>query len=256
MIIRKVKIYGFGRFMNCEFEPDKNNFLSAAKGLMTDTELFFEFVRAMLYGLSARDGTGTRFMYMPEEMYDNLGRRVRYGGELFYDACGKNYQLSCLWGNSKAEDLCRIIDTKSGRDVKIETGKTVGEKTLHISEAAFVSAVKATGAAVNSGDEGVYSIGKLSALMGLNDGKPSHKEVRLGLENKLLELTDPKTKNGKLDRLVINKMNMRNALSRIGEKDGRFAKLRASLETAEAELANIDAELADSKRTFGLCDAA
>lgn len=256
MIIRKATVYGFGHLINCEFVPDKRGILNVTKGLITDTDLFFEFVRTMLYGHSLRNGISTRQIYMPDEQIDSRGKKVLYGGELIYDACGRNYRLSCFYGKTKQEDVYRIIDTVSGRDVKIDAGKTVGEKTLHISEGAFISAAKDFGyEAVVNGDWSL-SLGKLSSLLGVFDNRCTPKEFKLKLSEKLLTLTNPKTKTGSFDLLVIKKMSMKNTLARISDRDGKLIKLRNELEQTERDLASIDAEINDNSRLFGLYEAA
>jgi len=256
MIIRKAIVFGFGHLINCEFEPDKKGILNVTKGLIADTDLFFEFVRTMLYGHSLRNGVSTRTLYMPEELIDSRGKKVLYGGELIYDACGRTYRLSCLYGATKQDDIYRIIDTVTGRDVKIEIGRTFGEKTLRISEGAFISAARDFGYDPEETSGGTVSLGKLSALLGVFDSHPTPKEFKLKLNEKLKQLTNSRTKKGIFDMLVIKKMSMRNTLSRIADRDGKLIKLRSELEQTEKELAKVNSEIAANKRIYGLCEAA
>lgn len=256
MVIKRAAVYGFGTLANIEFEPDKNGILNVSKGLIPDTDLFFEFVRAMLYGHTSRNGVSTRKAYMPEDNTDRKGKPVIYGGELIYDACGRTYRLSRFFGRRSDEDITRIVDVISGRDVKIEFGRSVGEKTLHISEGAFISAAKDFGFPPKDNGDGTYSLGKLSSILGTSDGRPSPKEFKKRLNDKLRSLTNPRTKSGRFDQLVIKKMNMKNSISRTGDRDQKLIKLREELDRAEAELSSVDAEIRSSKRLFDLCDAA
>ncbi len=256
MIIRKAVIFGFGHLINCEFEPDKKGILNVTKGLISDTDLFFEFVRTMLYGHSLRNGVSTRTLYMPDELIDSRGKKVLYGGELVYDACGRTYRLSCLYGATKQDDVYRIIDTVTGRDVKIEIGRTVGEKTLRISEGAFISAARDFGYEPEAKENGILSLGKLSALLGVFDGHPSPKEFKTQLNAKLKSLTNSRTKKGSFDILVIKKMSMRNTLTRFSDRDQKLLKLRHDLEHTEKELSAVNKEIDANKRIYGLCDAA
>ncbi len=255
MIIRNAMVYGFGSLINCEFVGDKNGILNVSKGLISDTDLFFEFVRTMLYGHTLRNGVSTRELYRPREKTDSKGRKVIYGGEMIYDACGRTYRLSCLFGETKNDDISRIVDLVSGRDVKIDLGKTIGEKTLHISEGAFISATRDPGfEASENGD--TVSFGSLSLLLGVADGRMTPVSFTDSLKQKLLRITDPKTKKGSLDRLVITKMKMKSSLARTSDRDMKLAKLRKELDRTETELAGIEGKIRETGRSFGLCDAA
>ncbi len=259
MVIKKLKLYGFGRLSGLDYEQNKEGFLVPAGDSpeASDDRTLFEFIRAMLYGVSGRGDTGARKRFRPDPAVDEAGRTIRFGGEMVYEACGRTYRLTNIWGHTAGEDVLDIVDYFTGRDVRIEAGKTVGEKTLHVSEAAFVSAVFS---GRNTRPESLggfdYRLGRLSAIFGLDDGKPTPSEAAGLIEKRLKEITNPSEKSGELDRLVIQKMSMRNELARIGETDNKIAKKRAELEAAEVEKAELDKTLEENTRIFELCDSA
>lgn len=259
MVIKKLKIYGFGRLSGLDYEQDRDGFLAPAGDSpgASDDRTLFEFIRAMLYGVSGRGDTGARKRFSPDPAVDEAGRTIRFGGEMIYEACGRTYRLTNIWGRTAGEDVLDIVDYFTGRDVRIEAGKSVGERTLHVSEAAFVSAVYSgrTSRPENLGGF-EYRLGRLSAIFGIDDGKPTPREAADMIDRRLKEITNPSEKSGELDKLVIRKMSMRNELARLGETDNKIAKKRAELEAAEAEKAELDKTLEENTRIFELCDSA
>ncbi|MBR6915981.1 MAG: hypothetical protein IKN36_06445, partial [Clostridia bacterium] len=232
MVIKKLKIYGFGRLSGLDYEQDRDGFLAPAGDSPEASEdrTLFEFIRAMLYGVSGRGDTGARKRFSPDPAVDEAGRTIRFGGEMIYEACGRTYRLTNIWGRTAGEDVLDIIDYFTGRDVRIEAGKSVGERTLHVSEAAFVSAVYSGRMSRPENLGGFeYRLGRLSAIFGLDDGKPTPREAADIIDRRLKEITNPSEKSGELDKLVIRKMSMRNELARLGETDNKIAKKRAEL---------------------------
>ncbi|MBQ7444518.1 MAG: hypothetical protein IJS71_01070 [Clostridia bacterium] len=255
MIIKKATVYGFGSLVNCEFIPDNNGILNVSRGLRTDTDLFFEFIRTMLYGHSYKNGVSTRDLFRPEGLVDSRGQKILYGGELIFEACGRNYRLSNFFGDKIEDDFFRIVDTGTGRDLKVDLSRTVGEKTLFISEGAFISAVKDFGASPEV-QSGTINLGKLSSLLAVNDGRPTPKDFIQKLRQKLSKLTNSRTKAGEYDVLVAQKSVMTETLEAIEERDTSLRRKHVELEAAENELASVDATIRDNDRIFALCDSA
>ena len=219
--------------------------------------LLFTFVRSMLYGMGGRGDTDMRAKLRP---LPQNGRYVKYGGEITYDACGRRFRLTRLFGSSAGDDVIELIDLDSGRDVKIEAGRTPGEKSLRLTEGAFVTAaclhLPPDLDFVFDPVRGGRVLGTLSCMGSLNDGKPSPYEITERLRGRLASVTDPSTQSGELDKAVIRKMSMRNELSRIGEIDNKISARSSELQAAVEERDTIRTSLNQDRRTNMLSKAA
>lgn len=139
MIIKKVSISKFGGLKNYELIFDKGVNLiygENEKGKST-TEIF---IKVMLYGFSKKKiaGESERVKYMPFD-------ETSMGGELTIEHNCKEYTIKRIFGLSKKDDKCLIIDAQSGEEIndinKDEPGKyflginkSTFEKTLFISQ--------------------------------------------------------------------------------------------------------------------------
>ncbi|MBP1588350.1 MAG: hypothetical protein ILO53_08140 [Clostridia bacterium] len=256
MYVRKIHIYGFGNIIDCVAETAAGVNKPLGNGILSDG-LVFLFVRCMLYGMGGRGDTDMRARLRP---VPQSGRYVKYGGEMTYDAQGRRFRLTRLFGNSAGDDVIELIDLDSGRDVKIEAGRTPGEKSLRLTEGAFVTAacIHAPSDADFTYDasKGGYILGNLSCMGSLNDNKPSPHDIAASLEKRLRRITDPSTQSGLLDRAVIRKMSMRNELSRIGDIDNKINAKTAELQSIAEQRNSIKTTLDQDRRTNMLSRAA
>lgn len=139
MIIKKVFISKFGGLKNFELSFDRGINLiygENEKGKST-TETF---IKIMLYGFSKKkiSGESERSKYMPFD-------ETSMGGELVIEHNCKEYIIKRIFGLSKKEDKCLIIDAQTGEEIddinRDEPGKyflginrVTFEKTLFISQ--------------------------------------------------------------------------------------------------------------------------
>ncbi|MBR5059343.1 MAG: hypothetical protein IKX06_01055 [Clostridia bacterium] len=257
MYIDTIHVYGFGNMVDCVIEAAPGVIKTPGSASSSEDDLVFTFVRCMLYGMGGRGDTDMRARLRP---LSQNGHYVKYGGEIVYAALGKRFRLTRLFGNTAGDDVIELIDLDNGRDVKIEAGRTPGEKTLKLTEGAFVTAavlrMPPPGGFSYDSQKGGYVLGKLSCMGTLNDGKPSPYELSAYLNRRLLSITDPSTQSGELDKAVMRKMSTRNEISRIGDIDNKITAKTAELRTVAGERDTIRASLNQDRRTGLLSKAA
>ena len=252
MKIKSIIIYGFGTIYNAEYK-----FTSDISGVDSE-ELpqIAEFLRAMLYGISGRGKNSVRTRFYPAKNTDEKGKRIRFGGELLFEVGGKTYFERCEWGTTPDKDFREFNDYDLARGIRLDAGKTVGEYALRISEAAFVSAVWGGGFPEWEVIDGKIRLGKISALLGVNDGKPTAREVRENLRARLARLENPGKKHGELDSLIITQLKMRSELTRIGESDGKITKLENTLKDLKDKKKKLDEKTESEERVYLLASGA
>lgn len=258
MLIKSVKIYGFGKHIRKEF-TFRNGFNVICGNDEDGKNTLFAFIRAMLYGLDGREEENARKKYVPRERLDDMGKTVRFGGEMVFESHGTVYQEVCIWGASKREDTRSLNEFYTGRPVRLHPNGTVGEQILRFNASAFDAAVFAAqpGAIsdTESGEEGI-AVARLSAVTGFGENRPNGAAADRILKEKMDALKAPRGKSGELDQLVIKKLNMQNELTRLSDTDN---KITAQKEKLDELLRSRDALLrseADYNRMLRLAQSA
>ncbi len=258
MYIKSIKIYGFGKHVNREF-----NFKSGLNVLYGDNEAgkstLFAFIRSMFYGLTGRGEENYRKRYFPWDRFDGDGRAVRFGGEMVFESGGTYYHQVCIWGASKREDVCTLNEFYTGRVVKLAPGKSVGEQILRLTADAYDSSVyigQLASAIKSGGDKDGVLLARLSAVSGFDGEEQTGTMVKQLLKDKMDALKAPRGKNGELDQLVIKKLNMQNELTRLSDVDNKVAARKESLDELFKERDRLLKKTAECERLLKMSRAA
>lgn len=208
MIIRSIKIYGFGSIENREISfVDGVNTIKVKNE--AEAETIREFVCAIFYGLNRKNGDGMR-----ERYYPSAGQR--FGGEILFDACGKRYIASYIWGKTIRDDKFLFNELPENKVVKLSPGKTIGMVAFGITEESFRASFCIDLSAKDT-------IGYLTATMSLSDN----------IEESFVNFNTVDKKTAEIDQIMINKMNAANNLARIREADRRILEKKQSLEETD-----------------------
>jgi len=232
MYIKSIKIYGFGKHINREFEFGSGLNVIYGENEAGKTTLF-AFIRAMFYGLNGRGNENSRKKYMPWEKFDSTGKIVRFGGEMVFESDGTVYHEVCIWGASKREDQYSLNEYYTGHAVKLIPNRSVGEQILKLSADAYDSSVyigQLASAIKQGGDKDGVLIARLSAVSGFDEDEKTGTAVRRILKEKMESLKAPRGKNGELDQLVIKKLSMQNEMTRLSELDNKIAAQKLRLD--------------------------
>ena len=232
MYIKSIKIYGFGKHINKDFELSSGLNVIYGENEAGKTTLF-AFIRAMFYGLTGRGAENFRKKYMPWERLDSNGKTVKFGGEMVFESDGSVYHEVCVWGASKREDMCSLNEYYTGHAVRLLPSRTVGEQILKLSADAYDSSVyigQLASVIKQGGDKDGVLIARLSAVSGFDEEEKTGTAVRRMLKEKMESLKAPRGKNGELDQLVIKKLSMQNEMTRLSELDNKIAAQKLRLD--------------------------
>lgn len=211
MTIHEIKIAGFGKHSNLEF-----NFNEGVNIIYGENEsgksTIAAFIRAMLYGLSGRGVYSERKKYLPWD------KSAKYGGEMSFEHKGVLYRITAEFAESKRSDNVTLYNDTTGEIIPVEQAKTIGEVALGIPAETY--------------DLSVYAA-QLSSKPDLDNGnmdylfdqlvkksdqmKQSASEIVVGkrIKTAMDFISSPRTEKGKIEVLQNTKKEIDSSVQKI-----------------------------------------
>lgn len=222
MFVKSLKIDAFGDILDREFTFTEGVNILRCKNRI-EAETVRDFIVAMLYGSGNRSDGGFRKKYFPGSMF-------KFGGRITVEMSGREYEITQHFGKIRTLDESSVFDITQNVHVNIFENRPIGEQIFNISEDAFKTAF-IHDFYVNGNELG-YVTPELSLSDNEND---SFYSVKTKICDRLDGIKNTKTKKGELDRLIINKMEMNNRLTRMNEAEQKIHAKRIELESLKAE---------------------
>ena len=254
MIIRKVKIYGFGRHKDKEwsFEDGLNVIYGENE---TGKSTIFAFIRSMLYGLTGRGTENYRKKYIP---WNYTKGTDRFGGELEFVHKDIEYRAISLWGDSKREDKVSLFNNTTGAEIRIPDGRTIGEHILQLTAGAYDSSIYIgqMGSVINASDDkdGIL-VSRLSAVSGLGESEASAVKVIGRIKECMDKIRSPRGNAGILDKLYFQRTQCENDMNRLELTDGNASESSLRLNELMAERESISGEIKTLKAKIRIIKA-
>ncbi|MBQ8827801.1 MAG: AAA family ATPase [Clostridia bacterium] len=254
MTIKKVKIYGFGRHKDKEWDfTDGLNVIYGENE--TGKSTIFAFIRAMLYGLTGRGADNYRKKYLPWNFAKGTDK---FGGELEFMYKGVEYKAISLWGESKREDVVKLFNNASGAEIRIPDGRTVGEHILKLTAGAFDSSIyigQMSSVIKADDDKDGVLMSRLSAVSGLGESEASAVLVINRIKECMDKIKSPRGNSGILDKLYFKKMSYENEMNRLELTDGNAAAESEKLRELYAKRDGISEEIKENKKKIDIINA-
>ncbi|WP_160687250.1 AAA family ATPase [Clostridium sp. C2-6-12] len=151
------------------------------------------FIKIWLYGIDSR-GRNERKKYMPL-----TGEKI--SGELLVVSKGKGYIIKRVFGVSKKEDICEILDEITGEEIEIEHKNEPGKYFFGINLATFVKTlfISQLGVMVSK-DKEEEIMEKITNIYNSGDENTSVRKIIEKLEKRKKQLAAVR-KGGELDLL-------------------------------------------------------
>lgn len=256
MIIEKVVINKFGCHKGLTL-----NFTEGVNLLVGENEsgksTVLAFIRAMLYGLEGRAQDNPRKKYLPWDASPD----EKFGGELYFTQDGFKYKAVSVFTQSKRTDMTTLYNDVTGSVIAIPDGKTIGEYILGLTAAAYDCTVFAKQLETKADfkkDKDGFLTAKLSAVSN-NTASASSKFAEKNIADAISKI-DNRREDGLLNRAIVKRDLLRNALSHYEEREERAGVLSAEMEelnAAEAEkqdICNYYEKFEDVKKAYATID--
>ena len=245
MTIDKIVINKFGCHKNLTLDFTEGINLLVGKN-ESGKSTILAFIRAMLYGLEGRAQDNPRKKYLPWD----ANPEDRFGGELYFTQDNFKYKAVSVFTSAKRTDMTTLYNDVTGAIIVIPDGKTIGEYILGLSPTAYdctVFAKQLESKADYKKDKDGFLTAKLSAVSN-NTATSSSKFAEKNLGEALSKITNKKGE-GLLDRAIVKRDLLQNALYHYEEREERTGSLAAELEDLDREEAE-KADLCEYYRQF------
>lgn len=231
MIIEKVVINKFGchKGLTLDFTEGVNLLVGENE---SGKSTVLAFIRAMLYGLEGRAQDNPRKKYLPWD----ASPEERFGGELYFTQDDFKYKAVAVFTQSKRTDITTLYNDVTGAIIAIPDGKTIGEYILGLTAAAYdctVFAKQLESKADFKKDKDGFLTAKLSAVSN-NTASSSSKFAEKNLADAISKL-DNRREDGLLNRAIVKRDLLKNALEHYEEREERAGLLTAEMDALNSE---------------------
>ncbi|MBQ7581368.1 MAG: AAA family ATPase [Lachnospiraceae bacterium] len=207
------------------------------------------FIKVMFYGFSGElkktNAEREREKYRPW-----MGGT--YGGNLTYEADGKRYQVTKVFGARQKEDSCTLIDTATGFAVNDVDAMHLGEELFALDERSFLRSVFIAQNDVRVHEDGHADIADgISAKIGnLSDATDDVNRYEAVMErlNDLLNKMSPKRATGSIKQMDAHISSLQNNLRREGTLLDNAGRLQLQIKSEEEKLQELYAKRVQIER--------
>ena len=184
MIIKELKIYAFGGVENRVINLEKGLNLIYGENEAGKSTIE-EFIKVMLYGFPNKrgKGDGDRKRYLPFK-----GGSIR--GELTLEQNGRDYIIKRMFGLTKKDDTCEVLDALTGEVAKNISLEEPGKSFLGVNRSTFEKTLFISQLGVSFGkDKEEEIMERITALFGCDEEEVPAAKAITKLEGAKKDLT-------------------------------------------------------------------
>lgn len=206
------------------------------------------FIKVMFYGFAGE---------LKKSSADREREKYRpwmggtYGGSIVYEAGGKQYEITKVFGERSKEDSCTLIDTATGLAVTNLDAMHLGEELFALDERSFMRSVFIAQNDVRVHEDGHDDIADgISAKIGnLSDATDdvNRYEAVMDRINDLLNKMSPKRATGSIKQMDAHISSLQNTLRQEGTLQDNATRLEAQIGSEQEKLDKLYARRAQTE---------